>query len=222
MLEKVTDLHNVAILGRAPDNAEAHCDECKDKCVAAQSRCSKGFWTTRNNIAKEKSKDEKIAHGILQNAKLVDLKKEREELLEAMQYLPKPKRRRNANGAAASTAVAPDDAAPGDTTPGAVAPGDATPGAVAPNDAAPLQSVKAISRFQGGFQLNIDVDCDDTGRVLKEKIQTATVDDANCSTFHAEHQCLKVGSARGPKIEDATLLRDVLTDGAKVIVSRQR
>ena len=53
VLEKVTDLHNVAILARAPVNSEGHCDECKDKGVAAQSRCSKdkGVAAQERNIA---------------------------------------------------------------------------------------------------------------------------------------------------------------------------
>ena len=57
---------------------------------------------------------------------------------------------------------------------------------------------------------------------LKEKFQKATVDAENYQTFHVEYQCLKIGSAKGLKIEDGDLLRDVVTNGAKVVVSRQR
>ena len=79
-----------------------------------------------------------------------------------------------------------------------------------------------ISRFQGGFQIAVDVATGDTGMELKEKIQKATMDDENRQTFRLEHQCLKIGSAKGQTIENYTVLRDVLTNGAKVVVSRQR
>ena len=58
MQKKLDDLHNVAILGRAPVNAEGHCDGCNDKSVSAQSRCAKGFWTTRVEIQKEANKED--------------------------------------------------------------------------------------------------------------------------------------------------------------------
>ena len=83
-------------------------------------------------------------------------------------------------------------------------------------------SINVSSRFQGGFQIEIGVIADDTGMTLKEKIQKATMDDESRQTFRLEHQCLKIGSAKGQTFENFTVLRDVITNGAKVGVSRQR
>ena len=179
------------------------------------------FLDYPKNAAKAEAKEEKITREILQNAKLGDLKKEREELLEAMQWLPKPKRQKKAaSSTTASSDGASSAAASGDTTPSAAALCDGSPGIEVPPNGP--WSINVSTRFQGGVQVEVDVGTDDTGLTLKEKFQKATDDAENYATFQVKHQCLKMGSAKGLKIEDSDLLRNVLTNGAKVVVSRQR